>query len=265
MKVSLIGAGTMGEALTRGFLEKKVLQAKDCILSDVRAERLDHLKKLYKVQTASSNREAVEQADLMIVAVKPQILDAVLEELQDFPFNHRVIVSIVAGVSTHRYYEVWGREIKIVRVMPNTPALVGWGVAAISPGLNVSQDELEKVVKLFEAVGEVVVLEEKYQDEAMALNGCGPAYFYLFAESLIQAGIRSGLNRETATKLVVGTMLGAAFMLKETGKHPALLIDMVTSPGGTTISALEAFERKGLRATVFEAVEAAIRRARELR
>ncbi len=264
MKVSIIGAGQMGEALTKGLIASGAFNPSEIMVSDIRRERTSFLKKAYGVEAAENNIQAVEKGDIIIFAVKPQQLNDVLEEITSADFKKKILVSIVAGIPTSYFCQKLGEEVELVRVMPNTPALIGRGMSVISLGKNVSSQVKDVVERVFKAVGEVIFLDEKYQNEAMALSGCGPAYFYYFVESLVEAGLKAGLPREISTKLVVETLIGAGYMLKETGKHPALLIDMVTSPGGTTIAALEAFEEEGLKRAIFKGVKKAIKRAKEM-
>ncbi len=264
MRIGIIGAGQMGGALAQGLLEKKVVSVDELFLSDVRVERLDELRQQLGLNTTTHNNQVVENAEIVIIAVKPQHLKGLLNELQVVQVTDQILVSIVAGAKISVYEQFLGESIKIVRVMPNSPCQIGYGVSVISPGRNVSFDDLEKVKSIFAAVGEVIELSEDYLDVVTAISGSGPAFFYYFAEAMIEAGIKAGLSREVATRLVQGTMVGSGMMMKKTGKHPALLIDMVTSPGGTTIAGLEALDKKGFKAAVFKAVEAAFKRAKEL-
>ncbi|HAW60474.1 MAG TPA: pyrroline-5-carboxylate reductase [Actinobacteria bacterium] len=263
-RLALIGAGRMGEALLKGILQSGALKPDRVVVSDVRRKRLTQIEADYGVGIASDNVAAVKGADVILLAVKPQQLDEVLNEIADHLGESQVLISIAAGVSTNHIYDKVKKSLPVVRVMPNSPALVGAGISVVSPGKHATKEATELTVSIFSSVGEVVQLDEKFQNATTALSGSGPAYFYLFVEALIEAGIKAGLARDVATKLVVETMIGAGTMLKKTGKHPALLKDMVTSPGGTTIAALEVFEEAGFRAGVFKAIEAAMKRAREL-
>jgi len=263
-RVAIIGAGQMGEALLRGFLKSGILSPGQIILSDIRIDRLSVLKAKYQVEVAKDNIDALEKSDVVILAVKPQQIDGVLAEISWVIKEKQILISTAAGISTKHIYDKLGKKIPLVRVMPNSPALVGAGISVISPGRYATRESIDLVSMLFSGVGETLQLDERYQNEATAISGSGPAYFYLFVEALIDAGVRSGLAPEIATKLVVETLIGAGAMLKQTKKHPALLREMVASPGGTTIAALEAFEEGGLRAATFKAIEAAIKRAQEL-
>lgn len=264
MRIGIIGAGQMGGALAQGLLEKRVVTSDDLFLSDLKPERLDELKQQLNVNTTTQNGQLVENSEVIIVAIKPQHLKGLLGELKNLTISGKVFVSIVAGAKISLYEDFLGENIKIVRVMPNSPCQVGFGVSVMSAGRNVNPDDLTKVKSIFAAVGEVLELPEDYLDIVTAISGSGPAFFYYFAEALIEAGVKAGLSREVATELVQGTMIGSGMMMKKTGKHPALLIDMVTSPGGTTIAGLAALDKKGFKAAVFKAVEAAFKRAKEL-
>ncbi len=254
----------MGGALAQGLLEKRVVTSDELFLSDVRAERLDELKQQLGLNTTTLNSQVLENTEIVIIAIKPQQLKSLLNELKGAGISGQVLVSIVAGAKISLFEEFLGDNAKIVRVMPNSPCQVGFGVSVVSKGKNVDFDELGKVKSIFAAVGEVLELPEDYLDIVTAISGSGPAFFYYFAEAMIEAGVKAGLSREVATELVQGTMVGSGMMMKKTGKHPALLIDMVTSPGGTTIAGLEALDKKGFKAAVFKAVEAAYKRAKEL-
>ncbi len=264
MRIGIIGAGQMGGALARGLLEKRVTTSDNLVLADLKTERLDELKQELGVNTTTRNSLAVEASEIIIIAVKPQHLEGLLKELKNYDLSNILLVSIVAGAKISRFEEFLGEEVRLVRVMPNAPCQVGYGVSAICPGKNVRTEDVEKARSIFGAVGEVIEISEDYLDIVTALSGSGPAYFYYFAEALIEAGVKAGLTREIATQLVQGTMIGSGMMMKKTGKHPAVLIDMVTSPGGTTIAGLAAMDKKGFKAAVFKAVEAALKRAREL-
>lgn len=262
--LAIIGAGVMGEALLKGLISSQALNPESIIVSDTRESRRSELQKVYGVKVAESNQQAVKEADVIILAVKPAGIDEVLDEITSVVTNRQILISIAAGISTEHILSRIGKKIPLVRVMPNSCALVQQSTSVISVSAVASTEAKNLAAKIFSSLGEVIFLEEKYQNEATALSGSGPAYFYLFAEALIDAGVKAGLARNISSKLVVGTLVGAGKMLKETGKHPALLRDMVASPGGTTMAAVEAFEKAGFRAGVFQAVEAAIERAREL-
>lgn len=262
--LAVIGAGQMGEALIKGTLGSQLLEPSQLRIADLSEARLQEVQSKYGVTVEKSNRAAAKKASVIILAVKPNQVEAVVDEIRDVVKRDKVLISIAAGVSTQRIDKLLGKEVPVVRVMPNQPALVGAGVSVISPGRWASADTVTLVRTLFSGVGEVVELDERFQNVATALSGSGPAYFYLFVEVLVEGGIRGGLSREIATKLVTQTLVGAGAVLQETGEHPVLLIDRVASPGGTTAAALAALEEGGFRASVFHALTAAVARAEEL-
>ena len=263
-RIAFIGGGNMAEALLKGFLAAKLISA-DCLtVADVRAERLAFLAKTYGVATGTDNGAVARQADLVLLAVKPQVLRPVLQGLSEAVSPAQVVVSIVAGASTGLLEAQFSRPIRVIRVMPNTPALVLEGASALTRGRHATPDDLEAACRLFSAVGTTVVVDEALMDAVTGLSGSGPAYVFVIIEALADAGVRAGLPRDVAQTLAAQTVRGAARMVLETGKHPGALKDMVASPSGTTIAGLQALERGALRGTLMEAVEAAVRRSREL-
>src|SRR3989454_1122213 len=263
-KVGFMGAGNMGEALIKGLVPAKVVPAEAIGASDVRLERLKELDRQYGIQLASNNGELVRQADVVIMAVKPQIMTPVLREIAPVLIKKKLMISIAAGVSTAKIRAVFGKDVRLIRVMPNTPALVLEGVTAIAKAEGLEPDDLDTAGEIFSAVGRVVVLEEELLDAVTGLSGSGPAYVALVIESLADGGVRMGLDRITAMTLATQTVLGAAKLLLDTGMHPGALKDMVSSPGGTSIAGIAALEEGGIRTTFIKAVERATQRSREL-
>ena len=263
-KVGFVGAGNMGEALIRGLVESNLVPADSILVTDVRAERTRQLAEQYGVRALTANAALVTEADVVILAVKPQIMASVLRETLPALINRPLIISLAAGVSTATIQSVLGKYPRLIRVMPNTPALVLQGVTAIAktPGLEV--DDLETAQEIFAAVGKVVVLDEDHMDAVTGLSGSGPAYVAIVIESLADGGVKMGLDRATAMTLATQTVVGAATLLAETGLHPGALKDMVSSPGGTTIAGIAALEEGGIRTTFIRAVERATLRSREL-
>jgi pyrroline-5-carboxylate reductase len=211
-----------------------------------------------------NNHAAVEEADVIVLAVKPQNHANVLPEIADALNEEMVLISIAMGKSTESIEGYLAGPVQVVRVMPNTPALVSASISSISYGENVTPDTRSMIMDMFSVMGEVVEIEERMQDEVGAISSCGPAYFYLMIEALADAGVRIGLERSLATRIATETMIGSGMMLRETGLHPAQLRDMVTSPGGTTIAALEVLEEHAFRAAIIKAVLASIKRSREI-
>jgi pyrroline-5-carboxylate reductase len=261
--LAVIGGGRMGEAIVAGLLSAGTLEADRIAVAEPAAERREVFAG-HGVSTVADGHDIVRDAEIVLLAVKPQVIDAVLAHLADDLAPTAVVVSIAAGITTARLESLAADGTAVVRVMPNTPAMVGAGMAVVSGGRHASPEQVERVRALFEAVGEAVVLEERFQDAATALSGSGPAYAAIFVDAMAAAGVRQGLPRDTAQRLAVQTLRGTAELLARSGMHPAELVDAVSSPGGTTIAAVEALEAGGLRAAVFDAVAAATKRAKEL-
>jgi pyrroline-5-carboxylate reductase len=253
----------MAEALIGGILTAKLCKPDQIRVSDPIAERLAVFKNKYGVQTGGSNREIAAWGDIVVLAVKPQVLDGVLKEV-GAELAKALVVSIVAGVPISRITDACGRGGRVIRAMPNTPALVQQGMTALAIGDGVQEKDVASVRSIFESVGKVVPVEERLMDAVTGLSGSGPAYVFLTIEALADGGVKMGLPRAIAEVLAAQTVLGAAQMVLETGQHPARLKDQVASPGGTTIAGLHRLEQGGLRATLIDAVEAATRRSQEL-
>jgi pyrroline-5-carboxylate reductase len=262
--VGFLGAGNMGEALIKGLLAANLVPAEAIHATDVRLERLKELNRQYGIQISSDNAELIRHADIVILAVKPQIMDAVLTEIAPAVTRRKLLISIAAGVSTAKIRALLHKDARLIRVMPNTPALVLEGVTAVAKAEGLEADDLETAGEIFSAVGRVVVLGEELMDAVTGLSGSGPAYIAVVIESLADGGVRMGLDRITAMTLATQTVLGAATLLRETGLHPGAVKDMVCSPGGTSIAGIAALEEGGIRTTFIKAVERATQRSREL-
>jgi pyrroline-5-carboxylate reductase len=262
--VGFIGSGNMGEALIKGLVAVGLVPPESIYATDVRLERLKQLDRQYGIRVLPDNRELVRHSDVVILAVKPQIMSAVLGEIGPGFTPRKLAISIAAGVPTARLREHFPKGSRLVRVMPNTPALVLEGATAIAKADGLQSGDLETVQEIFGAVGKVVVVDEELMDAVTALSGSGPAYVALVVESLADGGVNMGLDRATAMTLAVQTVLGAAKLLLETGTHPGQLKDMVSSPGGTSIAGIAALEEGGIRRTFIRAVERATVRSRAL-
>jgi len=260
--VAVVGGGRMGEAIIRGLLAAGSVAPERVTIAEPSAARREELTEVYGVRCVAEGREALP-SDLAFIAVKPQIADAVVAGLSE-PLGAALVVSIVAGFSCARLESLLPDGTAVVRVMPNTPAMVGEGMAVISGGAEAAPEQVVLVESLFSQIGRAVVVDERYQNAATAISGSGPAYFALVIDALARAGVRQGLPRDVAQALAVQTMLGTARMLEETGVHPEVLIDGVSSPGGTTIAAIEALEAGGLRPAFAAAVAANVARSQEL-
>lgn len=264
MKLGFIGTGNMGSAMMGGIISAGVVSSSDIIAADVLQTALDKIKSKLSVNTTLDNREVVEFADIIFLAVKPQFLSEAINGIKDMDFSNKVVVSIAAGQSLERLTELFGREIKLVRVMPNTPALVGEGMSGLSPNSLVSKEESDSIVKLFEAFGQAEIVPEKLQDVVCGISGSSPAYVYMFIEALADGAVAEGMTRAQAYKFAAQAVYGSAKMVLETGEHPGVLKDAVCSPGGTTIEAVAALESLGFRNSVIEAERVCIEKSRKL-
>jgi len=261
-KIAILGAGVMGEALLSGLMRSGYLPS-DVVITDTRPERLAHLCEKFGVQSAT-NVEAVTGAETVVLVVKPQDMTNLLREIASTVHRDALVISMAAGITTIALQAELPSGTAVVRVMPNTPALVDKGMTAISPGSHCSEENLEHAEKLLKSIGKVIRLTEKHQDAVTAISGSGPAYIYYVVEAMIEAGVLLGLPRATASELTLQTVVGAAAMLDETGEHPSVLRENVTSPAGTTSAALRELDDHKVRAAFLSAMEAARDRSREL-
>jgi len=261
--IGFVGAGNMAEAMIRGLLRGKDFAPGQITASAPREERRAELAERYGIRATPDNREAARQA-IVVLSVKPQILGRVLDEIADAIDAEALVISIAAGVPVAAIQSKLAAGTRVVRAMPNTPALVDAAATAIARGEHARESDLDDAKRIFDAVGITVVLDESQLDAVTGLSGSGPAYVFLILEALSDAGVKVGLSRRTAQLLAAQTLLGSAKLLLETNEHPGRLKDMVTSPGGTAITGLHTLENGGLRTTLMNAVEAATRRSREL-
>lgn len=264
MKFGFIGNGNMGRAILCGILDSKIAVASDIIVSDIDISGLEWAKEKFRVNITSDNKITAAKSDTLFLAVKPNVLYKVIEQIKNTVSADTLIVSIVAGQSTEKISAAFGKEIKLVRVMPNTPALVGEGMAALSPNKNVSKDEQDKVLEIFESFGKAEIVTEYLMDTVTAVSGSSPAYVFMFIEAMADAAVMGGMPRKQAYTFAAQSVLGSAKMVLETGKHPAELKDMVCSPAGTTIDAVAALEKNGFRNSVIEAMKACMEKSAEL-
>lgn len=262
-KIGIIGAGNMAEALLKGMLV--AAGPLEVAVSDLNTRRLDIFRNQYGVEgITKDNRKVVEYADVIILAVKPQIIPDILGEVKDLITPDKLVVSIAAGVTTDTLESLICDGARVVRVMPNTPALVMMGSSGICKGKHATTEDIELVQTMMDTVGVSVVVGEDRMDAITGLSGSGPAYVYTFIDALADAGVNMGLTRVNATMLAAQTVMGAAKMVLETGTHPMQLKDNVTTPAGTTICALHELDRGGFKSTVMNAVEAATLKAAKL-
>lgn len=262
MTIAIIGAGVMGETLLAGLL-RSGYPASEIIATTRKEDHGPELSAKYGIDVVE-NSTAAQRADCLLLVVKPQDMRAVLEEVAPHLKSSTLVISLAAGITTSFIQSLLSAGTPVIRVMPNTPALVDEGMAAISAGSHVSEDNLATAEKIMRSVGHVVRVPEKHQDAITAISGSGPAYIFYVVEAMIESGVMLGLPRDTATELVLQTVYGAATMLRETGEHPTVLREQVTSPGGTTVAALRQFDDHKVRAAFMSAMEAARDRSREL-
>ena len=262
-ELGFIGLGKMGKTLLEGAL--KVLENKKIIIYDINKSVLEERSNEFNVDQGMSNSDVIRKAKYVIIAVLPQVIDNVLEEISSNLQEDQILISIAAGVSIDHIERSIGKRIGIIRVMPNTPALVGEGATAISHNDKVNDTELDYIIDLFKAVGLVVQLDEKHLDAVTGLSGSGPAYIFIIIDALADGGVKMGLPRDIAIKLAAQTVLGAAKMVIDTQLHPSLLKDKVASPGGTTITAIHQLEESKIRAAMISAVEAATLKSKSMK
>jgi pyrroline-5-carboxylate reductase len=262
--IGFLGAGSMAEALIRGLLKGGDAKPDQILASGPRVERMNELRERFSIITTTNNRELVEKSDIVVLSVKPQIMSGVLDEIRSSLKADVLVVSIAAGVPISAIESRLHSGARVIRTMPNTPALVDAAATAISRGGLATEEDLAVAKRIFDAVGMTVILDEYQLDAVTGLSGSGPAYIFLILEALSDAGVKVGLSRRTSQLLAAQTMLGSAKLLLETNEHPGMLKDMVTSPGGTAITGLHTLEEGGVRTTLMNAVEAATNRSREL-
>ncbi|MEW9527669.1 pyrroline-5-carboxylate reductase [Microbispora sp. NPDC049125] len=260
--IAILGTGKMGEALLSGLV-RAGLRPEEVVATARRPERAEALRERYGVRVAG-NAEAAKVADTLILAVKPQDMDALLAEISPHLPADRLVISVAAGITTAFVEARLGDQVPVVRVMSNTPVLVDEAMSVISAGAHASEEHLKRTEALLSPVGKVLRIPESQQDAATALSGSGPAYFFYLVEAMVDAGILLGMPRAAALDMVIQSIVGAATMLRDSGEHPVILREAVTSPGGTTISAIAELERHRVRAAFLDAIEAARDRSRQL-
>jgi len=263
MKIGFIGLGNMAGAMIGGILEKQLAAKEDIIGSARTAATRDRMKAKYNMRTVETNVQVAQEADILFLAVKPIFLAEVITEIRAAVREDTLIVSIAAGRDLKFLKEAFGRpELKIIRCMPNTPALVLEGCTGVCAGEEVPQEDLDKVVRLMESFGKASVVPERLMDVVVGVSGSSPAYVFMFIEAMADEAVAAGMPRKQAYEFAAQSVLGSARMVLETGMHPGELKDMVCSPGGTTIQAVKVLEEKGMRAAVMDAMEACIEKSR---
>jgi len=263
-RLGFIGAGNMATALIKGLIESDVYGREDLLAADKDEEALKRVSGSFGVKCHASNLKVTAESSIVVLAVKPQNMREALEEMKGAIGDHHLIISIAAGIPLRMIGEIAGRKIPLIRVMPNTPALVQEGVSALAAGILATAEHMAKAKEIFGAVGDTVVVEETMMDAVTALSGSGPGYVFRMMECMVEAGVTVGLERETSLRLVVQTFMGAAHLAKESDESLTKLRQMVTSPGGTTAAGLAVFDEKGLKEITMKAIDAACKRSLEL-
>jgi len=253
--LGVIGAGNMATAIVKGLLRKKLIEPKMLYIFDVDYSKVSRLAEETSIHKSSSNKEVVENSSIVILAVKPNVYPLVLDEIKDKLYEEHILISIAAGISMQYIKEKIEDRCRVVRVMPNTPALIGEGMIAVCKGHGLAEEDRKMVFSFLSALGKVEEVDEKYINAVTGISGSSPAYVYMFIEALADGGVMMGLPRDQAYRIASQAVLGSAKMVLESQKHPGVLKDMVCSPGGTTIEAVYALEQKGFRGIVMEAVK----------
>ncbi|MBQ6820395.1 MAG: pyrroline-5-carboxylate reductase [Clostridium sp.] len=263
-KIGFIGCGNMGKAILEGILSSKKVDKKDIYVTTKSKESLNNIKDKFNVNTSLDILEVAKESDILFLAIKPNIFKDISLKIKDSIKDNVILISIAAGISIESMEEWFGNEKKIVRTMPNTPALVGEAISAICPNKNVTEDELDEVINIFNMFGKCELLDEKDFHGFIALCGSSPAYVFMFIEAMADAGVKLGIPRKKAYNMVEQAILGSAKLALETGKHPGELKDMVCSPAGTTIDAVIELENGGFRSTVIKALEKCAERSKNM-
>lgn len=262
--VGFIGGGNMAKAIIGGVIQSGLIGKENIIASAKSRETVDFLEDTYSIQATTNNGAVAKVADILFLAVKPNMFATVIPEIKDCGKEGQVVVSIAAGQTIDAIQSAYGREIKLVRAMPNTPALVGEAMSALCLNANVTEEEAAEVVSIFESFGKAEIVPESMMDAVIGVSGSSPAYVYMFIEAMADAAVADGMPREKAYKFAAQSVLGSAKMVLETGKHPGELKDAVCSPGGTTIEAVAKLEETGFRQAVIASQRACVEKSREM-
>ncbi len=262
-RVGIIGAGNMGEAILKGIVEKTDIKPEEVIISDINSERLNLLVNKYGVAATEDNRRLVNMSDLIFLSVKPKDLEKTLNPLKEYFNEKKILISVLAGIKIEKIKQII-QKTPVVRIMPNTPALIGEGAIGVSFDELINESKKQEVLSILKSLGLVLEVQENLMDAITGLSGSGPAYVFNFIDALAQGGVKVGLSYNDALKLAVQTVIGSAKLLKELEEHPSVLRDKVTSPAGTTIYGLHALEKGKFKDTVMNAVEEATKRSKEL-
>lgn len=262
--IGFIGGGNMGGAIIGGILKANLVTANNIIAADINEAGLNNLKERYNINVTTNNLEVAKNADIIFLAVKPNIYKVVIDQIKDTIKESAVIVTIAAGQTISAMEELFEKPVKIVRSMPNTPALVGEGMSALCPNTLVTTEEIEEIKQIFNSFGKSEIVAEYLMDVVTGVSGSSPAYIYMVIEAMADAAVLGGLSRDLAYKFAAQSVLGSAKMVLDTGLHPGVLKDMVTSPGGTTIEAVAELENRGMRSAIISAINKCVDKSKEL-
>lgn len=263
-KIGFIGSGNMAKAMIGGIIKNKIICCDEIIASDINNVILDNIKKELNIETTKNNLEVIEESEIVVLSIKPQYYEVVIDEIKDYIRKDQIIVTIAPGKTLERLNYLFGKDVKIIRTMPNTPALVCEGITGVCHNDLITKEELDYVCSILCGFGKVEVVEENLMDVVVSVSGSSPAYVYMFIEALADGAVLDGMPRDKAYKFAAQAVMGSAKMVLDTGKHPGELKDMVCSPGGTTIEAVRVLEEKGFRSAVIECMTACANKAREL-
>ncbi len=262
MKLGFIGTGNMASAIMGGIIKNNVIPAEEIIGADLFAPGRERVQKEYGINVTADNKEVAQKAETIILSVKPQFYESVIADIKDVVTDKQIIITIAPGKTLAWLAEQFGKDVKIVRTMPNTPAMVGEGMTAVCPNEHLTEDEIAYVKSLLESFSRAEIVPERLMDVVTAVSGSSPAYVFMLIEAMADGAVADGMPRAQAYKFAAQSVLGSAKMVLETGKHPGELKDQVCSPGGTTIEAVRVLEEKGFRSSVIEAMKACVRKAR---
>lgn len=262
--IGFIGAGNMGQAMAGGIVSSGIVKAENIIFSDISEENLKKAYKKYGVKTSNSNVLTASMSDFLVLSVKPHLYQAVIDEIKDYLKPETVVITIAAGITLEKLKNMFEKDVKTVRTMPNTPAMAGEGMTAVIPNEFITENELKEVMEILNSFGKAEIIEEKLIDAVIAVSGSSPAYVYMMIEAMGDAAVAGGMAREKAYKFAAQAVLGSAKMVLETGIHPGELKDMVCSPGGTTIEAVAALEENGFRSAIIKAMKICEEKSKEM-
>lgn len=255
MRLGFIGTGNMGSVIMGAVIKEGIVSAEEVIGADLHAPAREHVREAYGVRVTDSDKEVVQNSDVIILSVKPQFYQAAIQEIKEEVREDQIIITIAPGKTLAWLEEQFGKKVKIVRTMPNTPAMVGEGMTAMCPNSCLTEEETDYVRKLFESFGSVEIIKEHLMDVVVAISGSSPAYVFMFIESMADAAVSGGMPRKQAYRFASQAVLGSAKMVLDTGRHPGELKDMVCSPAGTTIGAVRMLEARGFRSAIFDATK----------